>query len=121
MELDFYRNFRAACYRKDTTITAVLRKIGKATGSTGSWKQGNPPALDTVIMIADELGITLDELCYGEDKVSPRVLKSYLTKEQREWLDILDRIPEDSRRLYMDFLRTHAAVGAEKYADEKDA
>ena len=33
----FYDNFKAACERKGTTITAVLADIGRASGNTGGW------------------------------------------------------------------------------------
>ena len=45
----FYDNFKAACERKGTTITAVLADIGRASGNTGGWKMGKFPRLDIVM------------------------------------------------------------------------
>ena len=57
----FYDNFKAACARKGTTITAVLAEIGRASGNTGGWKMGKYPRLDIVTEIADYLNISLDD------------------------------------------------------------
>ena len=61
----FYDNFKAACERKGTTITAVLADIGRASGNTGGWKMGKFPRLDIVMEIAEYLQISIDELVYG--------------------------------------------------------
>ena len=61
----FYDNFKAACERKGTTITAVLADIGRASGNTGGWKMGKFPRLDIVMEIAEHLQISIDELVYG--------------------------------------------------------
>ena len=58
----FYDNFKAACERKGTTITAVLADIGRASGNTGGWKMGKFPRLDIVMEIAEHLQISIDEL-----------------------------------------------------------
>lgn len=38
-----YDRFREACEKRGTTITQVLRDIGRAEGNTGSWKAGKIP------------------------------------------------------------------------------
>ena len=94
----FYDNFKAACERKGTTITAVLADIGRASGNTGGWKMGKFPRLDIVMEIAEHLQISIDELVYG-----------------------LGQIPEDRQQLCKDFLRTHMVSTPKKYADNKRA
>ena len=37
-----YDRFREACEKRGTTITQVLRDIGRAEGNTGAGKQENP-------------------------------------------------------------------------------
>lgn len=111
-----YDKFRAACSDRGTSITKVLNAIGKSDGSTGTWKAGKYPRLDTVMKIAEHLNISLDELCYGKDEMKAKVL----TESDLEWLYIISRIPEDKQELCKDFLRTHMTV-PEKYLDKKDA
>lgn len=111
-----YEQFRDACANRETTLTQVLIALGKATGSTGSWKAGKFPQLDTAMEIAEYLHISLDELCYGKEKMKAAVL----SESDREWLCILSRIPADKRQMCKDFLSTHM-VAPEKYVDKKNA
>ena len=57
-----YDRFREACEKRGTTITQVLRDIGRAEGNTGSWKAGKSPKLDIVMEMAEHLNMTLDIL-----------------------------------------------------------
>lgn len=111
-----YDKFKDACASHGTTITQVLNAIGKSDGSTGTWKAGKYPRLDTAMEIAKHLHISLDELCYGYDGMSAKLL----TENDREWLYIISRIPADKQELCKDFLRTHMTV-PEKYVDKRDA
>lgn len=108
----FYDNFNEICKKKGTTITGVLKSIGKSTGSTGTWRDGKYPKLDTVMEMADYLGVSLDELVYGKTQYNE------LDDSEREWLEIIARIPEDKQKMCKDFLRTHMVV-PEKYANRK--
>ena len=108
----FYDNFNDICRSIGTTITGVLKAIGKSTGSTGTWREGKFPKLDTVMEMAEYLGVSLDELVYGETH------KNELSDSDREWLDIIAHIPEEKQKMCKDFLRTHMVV-PEKYADRK--
>lgn len=111
-----YDKFKDACAARDTTITQVLNALGKSSGSTGTWKSGKYPRIDTVMEIAEYLHISLDELCYGPE----RMRASVLSENEREWLYILSRIPADKQELCKDFLRTHMTV-PEKFVDKREA
>ena len=108
----FYDNFNEVCRQKGTTITGVLKALGKSTGSTGTWREGKFPKLDTVMEMAEFLGVSLDELVY--EKLS--LMRCQI--REREWLDIIAHIPEEKQKMCKDFLRTHMVV-PEKYADRK--
>lgn len=108
----FYDNFNEVCRQKGTTITGVLKALGKSTGSTGTWREGKFPKLDTVMEMAEFLGVSLDELVYGKTQFNA------LSDSEREWLDIIAHIPEKKQKMCKDFLRTHMVV-PEKYADRK--
>ena len=101
----FYDNFKAACQKRNTTISGVLRELGRSTGSTGRWSSGSYPTLDIVMDIANHLGISLDELVYGDDA------KPYeIDASQQEWLYIISMIPEERQQMCKDFLKTHMVV-----------
>jgi hypothetical protein len=116
----FYDNFKAACERKGTTITAVLADIGRASGNTGGWKMGKFPRLDIVMEIAEHLQISIDELVYGLGQ-APYSGQTQNCELSSEWGDIISQIPEDRQQLCKDFLRTHMVSTPKKYADNKRA
>ena len=111
----FYDNFKAVCKEKGTTVTTVLKEIGRSTGCTGKWSRGSFPTLDIIMDMATHLGVSLDKLVYNREHIS-----ASLSESDQEWLDIISRIPEDKHNMCKDFLRTHMVV-PEKYADEKKA
>lgn len=110
-----YDNFSDVCKEKGTSITAVLKALGKSTGSTGNWAKGQFPRLDIVMEMASYLGVSLDKLVYNHE-----TLPASISESDQEWLDIICRIPAEKQEMCKDFLRTHMAV-PEKYADEKKA
>lgn len=110
----FYDNFISVCQSKKTTVTAVLKAIGKSTGSTGNWSSGKFPRLDIVMDMAEYLGVSLDELVYG------RTTNNALSESDQEWINIIALIPEDKQEMCKDFLRTHMVV-PEKFSDQKKA
>ena len=108
-----YPELQQACRNRGTTLTAVLNAVNRSDGNTGQWKAGSFPRLDVVMDIAEHIGVSLDELCYGEN--SRTVL---LTESQQEWLRLIARIPEDRHQMCRDFLSTHA-VKPEKYSNKR--
>lgn len=114
----FYDNFREACSRKGTTITSALKAIGRSTSCTGGWSRGKFPGLDICMELSEYLGIGLDELVYG--KKGADAPAEMLSSSDREWLEIVRRIPLEKQELCKDFMRTHMVV-PEKYQDKKNA
>lgn len=111
----FYDIFKAVCKEKGTTVTTVLKDIGRSTGCTGKWNKGSYPSLDIVMDMATHLGVSLDKLVYNREPLPENISAS-----DQEWLNIISQIPEEKQEMCKDFLRTHAAV-PEKYANEKKA
>ena len=105
----YYDNFKTVCARHGTTVTTVLKKIGRSTGLTGKWRGGSCPSMDVVAEMAAHLGVSLDEMATGVVPPPPK-----LSKDEREWLDIVSRIPPEKQAMCKDFLRTHMTV-PEKY------
>ena len=117
-----YDRFREACEKRGTTITQVLRDIGRAEGNTGSWKAGKSPKLDIVMEMAEHLNMTLDDFVYGDNPpiAKPSTQNSELSDMEQELLEVFSHIPADRQQLCLDFLRTHM-VQPEKYADKMNA
>ena len=110
----YYDNFKTACKNHGTSLTVVLKGIGRSTGLTGKWKDGSDPSLAIVCEMAEYMGISLDELVMG------RITAESLPASDMEWLEIIHRIPKDKQQMCKDFLKTHMAV-PEKYHQGKRA
>lgn len=54
----FYNTLKEVCEKKKTTPTAVAVAIGISRSNVTEWKNGRSPKLDTVIKIAEHLGIS---------------------------------------------------------------
>ena len=108
----FYDNLRAVCAEKGTTVTTVLKELHMSTGSTGKWKEGSIPKIDTVMQLSEHLDVSLDYLVYG------RKLYTEVSGLDPEWIEIITHIPDDKQEMCKDFLRTHMVI-PEKYADRK--
>lgn len=116
-----YDNLRIACERKGTTLTTILKELGRSTGSVGYWKKGKSPNLDIAMEIAEQLGISLDELVYGPGASSAHNIASPTPAPvDDEWVEIITHIPEDKQRMCKDFLRTHMVI-PEKHVNSKMA
>lgn len=110
----FYDNLRSVCSEQGTTVTTVLKELKMSTGSTGKWKDGSIPKIDTVMQLAEYLNVSLDRLVYGNQKE----LSVVSLPLDPEWAEIIAHIPEDRQQMCKDFLRTHMVI-PEKYADRK--
>ena len=117
-----YDRFREACEKRGTTITQVLRDIGRAEGNTGSWKAGKSPKLDIVMEMAEHLNMTLDDFVYVRSRVAKKLCpqNSELSDMEQQLLDVFSHIPAARQQLCLDFLRTHM-VQPEKYVDKMNA
>ena len=58
----FYDNLAEACKKKKTSPCAVCLALGMSKSNVTEWKRGRSPKLDTVIQIADHLGIPVARL-----------------------------------------------------------
>ena len=108
--MSFYENCSACCRRHGTSLGAVMAKIGKSSGSPTAWKKGASAKIDVVADIANYLGVSIDELVYGPERMYSLTWNPLqLTEEQSELLQVFDRIPPDKHQLCIDFLKTHVA------------
>ena len=89
----FYDNLRAVCAEKGTTVTTVLKELHMSTGSTGKWKEGSIPKIDTVMQLAEHLDVSLDYLVYG------RKLYTEVYGLDREWFEIITLIPDSKQEM----------------------
>lgn len=110
----FYDDIYRVCQEKKTTPTTVLRELNMSTGNVSKWKGGTSPTVEVAKQLAKHLNVSLSYLCNPED-----IVEVY-PKEYAEWIEIIDRIPDDRKSVCLDFLKTHMTI-PEKYSDKKNA
>ena len=78
-------------------------RIGLTQQTISSYeKEKNKPSMDILIRLAEELGVTSDYLLHGIVPTN----ESELTNEQKDFLNILEKISKDKRALAKDVLNT---------------
>ena len=54
----FYEILKEICEKKKTTPSAVCVALGMSKSSATKWKHGSSPNVETVVKIADHLGVS---------------------------------------------------------------
>ena len=54
----FYDTLKEICNKKKTSPSAVCVALGMSKSNVTEWKAGRSPKLDTVLAIADHLGVS---------------------------------------------------------------
>lgn len=57
----FWDNFYNACLAKNIKPTALVQKLGLSSSSATTWKK-RPPNAETLLILADYLGVSVDYL-----------------------------------------------------------
>lgn len=96
----------------------LARALGITRSACSQWEasDGTAPRRERLEQIARLLGVSYEWLATGRSTVEPGVLESSpgyassLTAEQREMLELYQRMSPASRRTLLDFLRTLQAT-----------
>lgn len=67
----FWDNFYQACLRKGTKPNPLAKELQIASGSMTAWKGGKLPNGETLLKIADYLGVSVDYLLGRTDTPNP--------------------------------------------------
>lgn len=64
----FYIQLEKACKNNNTSVNAVLKKIGRGSSAmANNWKNGGYPKIDIVKQLAIELNVSTDYLIFGTE------------------------------------------------------
>lgn len=75
--MTFFERFDAECKKQDTTPTALLKSLNISTSKLTAWKKGAMPSSEWVILISEELGVSIEYLLTGKDTSSVPELRQY--------------------------------------------
>lgn len=56
----FYENLSKICKSQKTTPTALVKELGLSTSKVTAWKNGSIPKQETLFLLAEKLGITVE-------------------------------------------------------------
>ena len=88
----FYEQLKKACKNKNTSVTAVLKKIGIGAANGTYWKNGSIPASDTVVQLAEFLNVTTDYLLTGKENQA-----TTLSTDEQELLESYRQLASNNK------------------------
>lgn len=84
----FYEQLKQACKDNNTSVTAVLKKIGVGAANGTYWKNGSSPSADIVIQLSELLHVSTDFLLKGKKNNSSTI---DLSMNEQEMLDVFSK------------------------------
>lgn len=93
----FYERLKELCTENNTTITALLQKLGFSTSKATAWKYGSMPRADVIKTLADHFNVSTDYILANTDEKKKLNLPEEIEldlKRKRE-LDLLKKINPD--------------------------
>lgn len=94
----FYEQLKKACKENNTSITAVLKKLGIGTANGTYWKNGSSPSADIVVKLSEFLGVSCDYLLIGKESTNKittiEMPKNLLTLKEKELLELFNQLTE---------------------------
>lgn len=96
----FYENLQRACDERKIPVTNLVAELGLSSGNLSSWKKGNKPRSDTLLKIAERLGVSVNYLL-GDDSADPKELfyarYAALSPQDRKTVDAVISALEESQ------------------------
>lgn len=89
--MHYYQNLQKICKQKDTSPTAVLKKLGLSTSKANAWKNGSNPNLEIAYLISKELNEPLER--FINDDWQPVLTDT----EKQELIDCFDKLDRSGK------------------------
>lgn len=87
----FYENLQKICDAKGVKVTTLVEKLGFSSGNLSKWKNGSTPKGNTLLTIAEELGVSVNHLLGQDDESFTQQFYPLLTQEQKSLVDNMVR------------------------------
>lgn len=108
----FWTRYVELCARKNKTPHKVATELGITSGSVTGWKHGGAPRATTLKKIADYFDVTVEYLKGETDIKNPAVNGD--NEMEKEVLRLFNRIPAESQKEAMNYLRYLAGQKTEE-------
>lgn len=101
----------------DRGITAkkLTKDLDISNSSVTDWKKGSKPSCDVIVKLSDYFGVTTDFLLKGTI-TDPR--NNIHSSEDEEWLRLIHKLPKDSQRDLLGYLRVCTKLSESHIAKE---
>lgn len=92
----FFDQFRKICIERNTTPTAVVKKIGLSSSKVTAWKNGTIPKMNIVQQLAQELSVPVSS--FFETETQPI---AQLDPDEEELLETYRQLVRSGKRQLM--------------------
>lgn len=99
----FWQRFTELCIAQNKFPNNVASELGFSSAASTHWKQGSIPRATALKKIADYFGVTVEYLKGETDIKNPAANDD--NGMEREVVRLFNRIPEESRKEAMNYLR----------------
>ena len=90
----FYSRLKEICKEKNTTVTALIKKLNLSSGNLSKWKKGVIPKSKTISEIAEYLDVSVDYLLGYTPKME-------IADERQKIIDLVKSVsPEEAEIIY---------------------
>jgi transcriptional regulator with XRE-family HTH domain len=100
----FWNNFVELCKKNNVTPNGLAKQLSISSGSITSWKQGRVPKWQTLTMLAEHFGVTVEELIADEKVSPPGELPQGLDEKTTEVVMKLNRLSDEQKAKVLSFL-----------------
>jgi transcriptional regulator with XRE-family HTH domain len=111
--MPFYDQLEKLCKKNGVKPSNVVELLGMSKGTMSNWKKGGTPSGEAVVRFAKHFGVSTDYLLLG---VEPDNL--HISSEDAEWLELIHKLPEETRRDLLGYLRFSSKLSAVQEPDE---
>ena len=92
----FFDQFRKICIERNTTPTAVVKKIGLSSAKVTAWKNGTIPKMNIVQQLAQELSVPVSSFFETDTQ-----LPAQLDPDEEELLEAYRQLVRSGKRQLM--------------------
>lgn len=108
----FWERINKACERCGIKLTPLLKEMSISTGSISRWKSGTVPNGETLTILADRLGVSVDYLLgRTENEIAPPQTVEELSDYERHIIELLRQAPQGTDAAILQLLQLRSADG----------
>ena len=107
-DIVFYDKYAQICKRKGISMSAAAEEAGLSRSLVTKWKTNKVevPSPDVLKELSAYFGMPVSELLGEEQKEKPTVQDDGLTENQRELIEFVKHVPDESAAMILKVIRS---------------